>query len=125
MSRLNNAEIPKPLLSIPKIERLIHQYVNHERTKRGLPKLSYNHRLACVARTHSQDMAERSFFAHKTPEGITPSIRGEKEGFFRGISENITMLSSYGSYKRFLGFYSLSNIDWLNNQELALQAVKG
>ena len=124
MSRFNNANTQKSKLHIPKIEELVHQYVNQERTKRGLPKLSYNRKLACVARTHSQDMAERSFFAHETPEGKTPSIRGEKRGFFQGVGENIATRSSCDYRKRFLVFLGSADIYWLNNDELALWAVK-
>jgi len=35
----------------------------------GLTELEWNQQIAEVARNHSQDMAERNYFSHESPEG--------------------------------------------------------
>src|SRR3954466_4227480 len=37
--------------------------------------LAFNTGLVGIARAHSQDMAVRNYFAHETPEGVTPDQR--------------------------------------------------
>jgi uncharacterized protein YkwD len=49
--------------------------VNHERTSRGLPALTLNPKARDVARAHSEDMLERGYFSHITPEGASPFDR--------------------------------------------------
>jgi uncharacterized protein YkwD len=49
--------------------------VNIERTTRGLKPLTMNDKLRIVARSHSKDMFQRGYFAHNTPEGLTPFDR--------------------------------------------------
>lgn len=43
------------------------QRVNKDRAERGHPRLSYDTRLADVARYHADDMARNRFFAHDSP----------------------------------------------------------
>ncbi len=46
--------------------------------------------LRCAARAHSQDMAERGFFNHISPEGESPADRVQITGYpFRALGENI------------------------------------
>ena len=45
------------------------------------PPLAFDTRLVGAARQHSQDMAARDYFAHDTPEGVTPGERLTAEGF--------------------------------------------
>ena len=52
-----------------KVERYVHKRVNQERTSRGLDKLYYKDSLVVIARYHSEDMANRSYFAHDSPQG--------------------------------------------------------
>jgi hypothetical protein len=47
--------------------------------------LAFNTQLIAAARGHSQDMAVRGYFAHNTPEGITPEQRMRAAGF-KGVS---------------------------------------
>ena len=52
--------------------------------------LTYNGLLAKAAQAHSLDMFERNYFAHDTPEGVTPSQRMKKAGYKGGYTgENI------------------------------------
>src|SRR4051794_19623152 len=43
--------------------------INGERTDAGLPPLTRNAKLDAASRGHSQDMVERQFFDHVTPDG--------------------------------------------------------
>jgi len=53
--------------------------------------LTWNAQLATAARLHSQDMADRSYFAHDTPDGVTPQTRMERAGYtgWTATGENI------------------------------------
>jgi hypothetical protein len=55
------------------------------------PPLSFNTTLVLVARTHSQDMNDRGYFDHNTPEGIGPIQRIAMAGLrFRSAEESIS-----------------------------------
>ena len=81
------------------IELKIHELVNESRNKSGVLPLQYDPKLAEIARAHSQDMIDRDYYSHKTPDGLDPTGRAEKAdyncqrdlGFFtqEGIGENI------------------------------------
>lgn len=62
-------------------ERLVHRYVNSERSTRGLTNLSYDEELASIAQYHSNDMKRRGYFAHKGPRGETMADRYDKFGY--------------------------------------------
>lgn len=49
--------------------------VNMERNKQNLLPLTMNENLRQLARAHSQDMLERGYFSHFTPEGKSPFDR--------------------------------------------------
>lgn len=52
--------------------------------------LSPNGALRAAARGHSQDMAQRNYFEHSTPEGVTPAQRAKNAGYPSGfVGENI------------------------------------
>lgn len=53
--------------------------------------LAPNAALLTAARNHSQDMLDRDYFAHNTPEGVTPAQRMAAAGYTTdvGTSENI------------------------------------
>jgi uncharacterized protein YkwD len=50
-------------------ERYVHQYINEERTERGLEPLDFDTELREVARYYSARMAKEDFFAHTAPDG--------------------------------------------------------
>lgn len=65
-------------------------YTNAERKKHGLDALTWNEQLAAVARAHSLDMAERGFFNHYDPDGISPFDRIKAAGIkYTVAAENI------------------------------------
>jgi uncharacterized protein YkwD len=55
--------------------------LNAEREARDLDPLSANDRLAEAAQAHTDDMAERSYFAHDSPEGGDPGDRARAAGY--------------------------------------------
>jgi uncharacterized protein YkwD len=64
--------------------------VNQERAKVGCKPLTADSRLTAAARGHSQDMANRNYFDHNTPEGVTPWTRITNAGYhFSTAAENI------------------------------------
>ena len=59
----------------PDLEKQMLDLVNRERQAAGLSPLAPDPELTEVARRHSADMFKRSYFAHDTPEGLTPFDR--------------------------------------------------
>lgn len=51
--------------------------VNRERAERGIAPVAYDEGIAVVARNHSQDMIERGYYAHESPDGETAFDRIE------------------------------------------------
>jgi uncharacterized protein YkwD len=59
----------------PDLEKQMLDLVNQERQKAGLNPLAPDPELTEVARHHSADMFARGYFAHDTPEGLSPFDR--------------------------------------------------
>ena len=59
----------------PDLEKQMLDLVNRERQAAGLQPLAADPELTEVARRHSADMFVRGYFAHDTPEGLTPFDR--------------------------------------------------
>ena len=59
----------------PDLEKRMLDLVNAERAKAGLRPLAPDPELTDVARQHSADMFARGYFAHDTPDGLTPFDR--------------------------------------------------
>jgi hypothetical protein len=66
---------------IENLETEIHRLVNSERQKAGLKALSYDTRLAQIARNHSLDMARNDYFAHDNLSGQDPTARARLAGY--------------------------------------------
>ncbi|GAA0474529.1 CAP domain-containing protein [Halococcus dombrowskii] len=60
------------------LEYLVHRNVNEERAERGKSNLSFDTDLRPVARYHSTDMANRSYFSHVGPDGETLADRYQR-----------------------------------------------
>src|SRR5690606_37717501 len=77
------------------LEARLHAAVNAVRERDGLVPLAREPALDAVARAHSRDMATRGYFAHETPEGLTPPDRLARGGI-TGITlagENVGLTS--------------------------------
>jgi len=60
--------------------------------------LAMNETLLGTARTHSQDMIDRDYFAHNTPEGVDPFQRMINAGYnYNAAGENIASASTSGA----------------------------
>ena len=87
------------------IAYMIHQLVNHERDTRGIPRLSYDHHLAFIARGHSKDMAHHNYLSHIDSRRESPTDRAFRKGYnsrggkYSGIGENIHQNWSVGHYR--------------------------
>ncbi|MCG2823666.1 MAG: CAP domain-containing protein [Desulfobulbaceae bacterium] len=64
-----------------RLENRIHDLINLERQRAGLPPLAWNRSLHQIARSYSQDMARRRFFSHTDPEGRNFTDRYRRAGF--------------------------------------------
>jgi uncharacterized protein YkwD len=58
--------------------------LNGVRRRHGLDALRLNAQLSRAARGHSSDMVRRRYFAHYTPEGLSPAHRVAATGYLRG-----------------------------------------
>ena len=56
-------------VDVTHLEKKIHDLLNKERGKMGLPVLLWDESLHSIARKYSQDMEHRNFFSHNDPEG--------------------------------------------------------
>ncbi|WP_283138676.1 CAP domain-containing protein [Rhizohabitans arisaemae] len=71
------------------LEARVVRLSNNARVRAGCRPLRVNQRLAYSARLHSADMAEKGYFSHTSPEGLTPWQRMERAGYRNGGAENI------------------------------------
>ncbi len=125
----------EPQLDMKIIAGMVHRLVNQERSRRQLPALAYDEALAQIARSHSQDMSQRHFFDHINPDGDDPTRRALRMGYEvtenigthikSGIGENIYQGYSHHGYEGFVDS-GVKHIRyrWLDNQQLAEEAVK-
>jgi cysteine-rich secretory family protein len=80
-------------LGVERTQVLILCLLNEERARRGLAPLRRHPLLERAALLHSQDMVQRGFFEHDTPEGRTPQDRILATGYVtargRATGENL------------------------------------
>ena len=60
----------------------------------AVPPLEWHDALGTAARLHSEDMAQRGYFDHTSPEGSSPRQRAAAAGYSGGVGENIAAGSS-------------------------------
>ena len=76
----------------PDLEKQMLDLVNRERLANGLRPLAADPELTEVARRHSADMFARGYFAHDTPEGLTPFDRMHEANVqFLTAGENLAL----------------------------------
>ena len=123
----------KPVVDIRQLESRLHELVNAERVRHGLPPLKHVETLRRIARSHSEDMAKRAYFAHTSPEGRGPTDRGNLAGYncrkgnesnyTYGLGENIHQTWLYKSYSRKNG--RIVSYVWFTLEGLAKRVVTG
>jgi len=128
----DSGSLNKPDIRIAELEKYIHDLINRERKKRGLSQLAFNESLNRIARRHSEDMAERNYFSHNSPEGHSFSYRYKQAGYVCKIrdkeasylagAENIYQNNLYNRVKIVNGirFY-----DWNLPETIAETTVEG
>jgi uncharacterized protein YkwD len=80
---------PKPAPPAPgQVDRVV-ALVNEERADAGCGALTVDGKLNAAASAHSADMADRNYFSHTTPEGVTFDQRIENAGYAAPGGENI------------------------------------
>jgi uncharacterized protein YkwD len=64
--------------------------INRVRARHGVGALRIDARLNRAAQSHSDDMARRDFFDHRSPEGVRMTERADRTGYhWRRLIENI------------------------------------
>ncbi len=116
------------------LERTVHDGINNERIKAGLPALSWEDALSRIARYHSEDMAARNYFNHVSPEGETFSDRYEMFGYtcsrqvgmtvYMG-GENLLMNNVADTYTYDEETGQVLTYNFLTIEQLAANAVSG
>jgi len=67
-------------------------FTNKERKENNIPTLEENEKLNEAARLKAQDMASKSYFAHYSPEGISPWFWFTKVGYeYQKAGENLAV----------------------------------
>lgn len=114
------------------LEIRIHELINEERIKKGLPLLTIDSKLSDIARRHSQDMLRRNFFDHVNPDGQDATSRGKSAGYPShkdhgiyysiGLGEDIFMTYMYDSI---IYNNAVTSYDFKSLEEIAQSIVKG
>ncbi|MGL5150069.1 MAG: CAP domain-containing protein [Clostridium sp.] len=81
---------PKNNNFISNIEQEIFQKVNEERSKQGIPLLTYNKTMEKYGRIKAKDMGDKGYFAHENPNGELITVQMNKDGVgYNAWGENI------------------------------------
>ena len=135
-----NSSTNKPKINTVELEKQVHDLINKERTKNNQTILTWNEELSNIARKHSEDMANRGYFNHSSPEGYNFSYRYEENGFECSILINTTQtnngywqdfatggenlfqntLYNYVTYRN-----SVPNYNWNSQEKIAETTVQG
>jgi len=84
---LQSPRLPTDLRTL---ERRTEAMINERRERAGLKLLRPREQIRRVAREHSADMAQRDFFAHVSPDGLSPGDRADGAGLgYIAVAENI------------------------------------
>jgi uncharacterized protein YkwD len=97
---------------VTEVELASFNLINEDRRAEGLPELTFDAKVAEVARAHSQDMRDRRFFSHINPDGKTFSQRLRDAGVsFQTSGENLGTMSNISDPAVF------ANTGFLNSAE--------
>ncbi len=79
------------------LERKVLALINNIRRTNGLQELAWNDQVAGIARIHSTNMAEKTFFSHVGLDGLMVDERADAAGLgrWRAIGENIAFNRGY------------------------------
>lgn len=120
----------KPMFDTSALERQVHDLVNRERQKSGVPQLAWDTALSAIARNHSLDMARRTYFSHESPEGQGFSERYAKEGYTclfsvrREIYQGAENLSQDNLFDSVTYRNGVPDYHWKSQNEIAESVVE-
>ncbi len=83
-------EIQEQIVGDTTKEAAVATMINQLRQTMGLQCWRYNDTLVTAQRLHLKDMAERDYFSHNTPEGLTPKDRANNAGYDGFATESLT-----------------------------------
>lgn len=119
-----------PIVEAADLARRTHEFVNAERALRRLRPLRWSPLLSRVAERHSQDMSQRGFFDHVTPEGRSPSDRAVRANATCGGRRGATVIENLAQtwlYRRETvvneGTERHVIYDWRTQDEIAEESV--
>ena len=80
-----------------KLEKKVFDLINEQRAENGLAELDWSDEVAEIARLHSENMANFSFFSHTDLDGWMVNDRADALGIkkWRAIGENIAFNRGY------------------------------
>lgn len=109
---------PKPEIRIPDLEMHLHASINVQRRANDRGLLEWDETLGKLARAHSEDMAQRGYFKHLTPEGLSPMKRLQAAGYDRCqlVGENI---HQNNLYSRTITEKKKTTYDWNSMERIA------
>jgi len=81
-------------LNVTALKMEIHDEVNERRERMDLNRLVYNEDLDSLAQAHSEDMAQRGYFSHTSPDGVSMSQRYDEANIACAGAENIFRTTS-------------------------------
>ncbi len=113
-----------PTISKPELARQTHQLINDYRKSNGLAALRYNDKVAAIALTHSQNMADGSVaFSHNgfnqrandIADILSISAAAENVAWNRGYSDPVQTavdgwIDSEGHLKNIIGNYNTTGV---------------
>lgn len=119
-----------PALDAAALERAIHERVNEVRAAYGLPRLQWSGRLLPVARAHSEDMAEHTYFDHLDRSGADATQRAQRlhasiADAPGGVAENLFLTQRFTSYTTTFGADGkrVYRFEWKTAGQIAEQTV--
>jgi uncharacterized protein YkwD len=78
------------LANLQEVRSTLLARANAERAAAGLPPLALDARLNAAAQRHAEDMLQRSYYSHFSPDGAAPADRVRRSGYnARLVAENI------------------------------------
>lgn len=101
--RIFDASQPKSAETTFEMEKKVFALINEIRRTKGLRELVWSDEVARIARLHSTNMAEKSFFSHRGLDGKMIDDRADSVGLskWRAIGENIAYNRGYAKPTEF------------------------
>lgn len=78
--------------NLGQLQQMALALANRDRTQHGRSPLQSDALLSAAAQRHAEDMLQRHYFSHYSPEGRTPSDRFAAVGGRQDAAENIMMM---------------------------------